>query len=132
MSRRTATAAQLPSPETLTIPIAIPMSALTVVAAPPAYLSQHTVQAHTGIHPRAYLEAIRAPGFPLAVSALGKLRLVDCGAFVAWLRARGAEAPAADADDITGDVEALLGSLGRTLTTTGRRALAKAGKKGGR
>jgi hypothetical protein len=128
MSRRPATAAQLPSPETLTIPIAIPMSALTVVAAPPAYLSQHTVQAHTGIHPRAYLEAIRAPGFPLAVSALGKLRLVDCGAFVAWLRARGAEAPAADADDITGDVEALLG----TLTTTGRRALAKAGKKGGR
>jgi len=38
---------------------------------------------------RPYLEAVRDPGFPLAVTRLGKLRIVNRAAFVAWLE-RGA------------------------------------------
>jgi hypothetical protein len=78
----------------VTTTITLPASALTVIAAPPALISQLNVESVCGIGPRVFLEAIRAPGFPLAVSPLGKLRLVVCADFVAWLIARGSAPPA--------------------------------------
>jgi len=61
--------------------------------APPELLSQRNVEAVTGIPARVYLEEIRAPGFPLAVIKLGKLRLVERASFVAWLRERAEQEP---------------------------------------
>ncbi|AGP40268.1 hypothetical protein [Sorangium cellulosum] len=54
-------------------------------------LSQKNVEAVTGIPARVFLDTIRAPGFPLPVTKLGKLRLVPREAFVAYLRARNEE-----------------------------------------
>lgn len=56
-----------------------------MTAAPPEMLSQKNVEAVTGIPARVYLEEVRAPHFPLPVVKLGKLRLVNRAAFVAYL-----------------------------------------------
>lgn len=106
-----------------TTTIAIPASALTVIAAPPAMLSQNTVESFTGIGSRVFLETIRAPGFPLPVSSLGKLRLVVCADFVAWLRGRASTAPSRAADANDGDSDrALLDELGLEVAPVARRA----------
>ena len=71
----------------IVVPLALPRSALTIVAPPPEFLSQRNVEAVTGVPKRQYLEAL--PAFRRAggvVSSLGKLRLVDRAAFAAWLR----------------------------------------------
>ncbi len=67
--------------------LAIPSDAIRVVAAPPDTLTQHNVEAVTGLPPRIYLEVIRTPTFPLRVAKLGKLRIVNRAAFVQWLEA---------------------------------------------
>ena len=69
--------------------LAIPSDAIRVIAAPPDTISQKNVEAATGVPPRAYLEAVRDPEFPLSVTRLGKLRIVNRAAFVEWLE-RGA------------------------------------------
>src|SRR4051812_33884799 len=69
--------------------LAIRNEAIRVVAAPPDTISQRNVEVATGVPPRAYLEAVRDPGFPLAVTRLGKLRIVNRAAFITWLE-RGA------------------------------------------
>ena len=68
--------------------LTIPEHAVRVIAAPPETLTQRNVEAVTGLSPRAYLEVIREPTFPLRVSQLGKLRIVNRAAFVAWLESR--------------------------------------------
>jgi hypothetical protein len=77
---------------TATVAIPIPVETITVVAPPPELVSQLNVAAVCGIPVRTYLETIRRPGFPLPVTKLGALRLVDRAAFVAWLR-EGAALP---------------------------------------
>jgi hypothetical protein len=91
----------------LTTTFSIPLDGLTIIAPQPELLSQRNVEAVTGIEARAYLEAIRAPHFPLKVAKLGKLRLVDRAAFVAWVRAK----EDADGSDETG-ADAVLAEVG--------------------
>jgi hypothetical protein len=69
----------------VTAMLAIPNEAIRVTAAPPETISQRNVEASTGVPSRAYLEAVRDPGFPLAVTRLGKLRIVNRAAFIVWL-----------------------------------------------
>ncbi|WP_437665491.1 hypothetical protein [Sorangium sp. So ce1182] len=94
--------------------LAIPLDGLTITAPPPEMLSQRNVEAVTGIPARVFLDTIRAPGFPLPVTKLGKLRLVERGAFVAHLRALASEPELrrdADADERT-RVAAVLAAAG--------------------
>ncbi|WP_234022767.1 hypothetical protein [Sorangium cellulosum] len=101
--------------------------ALTITAPQPEMLSQKNVESVTGIPARVFLDTIRAPGFPLPVTKLGKLRLVQREAFVVFLRAlardpaprraaadpapRQAAAEAAAEDERTG-VAAVLAAVG--------------------
>lgn len=81
--------------DAVVVPIAIPRELLTITAAPPAFISQKTSLAVVGITARTFLEMIRAPGFPLAVTPVGKHRLVVTADFVAHLKTLGATAPPA-------------------------------------
>ena len=69
--------------------LAIPSDAIRVIAAPPDTISQKNVEIATGVPARVYLESVRDPEFTLAVTRLGKLRIVNRVAFVEWLE-RGA------------------------------------------
>ncbi len=108
-------ATKLPSGKaSATLTIQIDPSAVTFTAAPPELVSQRTVLHAVGIPPRVFLELVRAPGFPLDVVRVGKLRLVDRAAFVAWLRARAAapvDAPANDADHGEDDQDAAVDAV---------------------
>jgi hypothetical protein len=86
-----------PATATATATLAIPLDGLTITAPQPEMLSQKNVEAVTGIPARVFLDTIRAPGFPLPVTKLGKLRLVQREAFVSHLQAL-ATAPAARRD----------------------------------
>jgi len=107
---------------TVTATLAIPRDAIRVIAPPPDTISQRNVEAATGIPARVYLDSIRAPGFPLRVTRLGKLRIVNRAAFVAWLDqgafgAAGIELPPngtdeAGEDDPSGSVEHVLDKIG--------------------
>lgn len=77
------------STTTIMATLAIPPNALRITAPPPDTISQRNVEAMTGIPPRVFLEVVRAPGFPLSVTRLGKLRIVNRIAFVDWVE-RGA------------------------------------------
>ena len=70
---------------TITATLAIPPNALRFTAPPPETISQRNVEAVTGIPSRIYLGVVRAPEFPLPVTRLGKLRIVNRSAFVAWI-----------------------------------------------
>ncbi|WP_104977819.1 hypothetical protein [Sorangium cellulosum] len=84
---------------TATATLAIPLDGLTITAPQPEMLSQKNVEAVTGIPARIFLDTIRAPGFPLPVAKLGKLRLVQREAFVAYLQALATQpAPRRDAE----------------------------------
>ncbi|AGP39441.1 hypothetical protein [Sorangium cellulosum] len=72
---------------TATATLAIPLDGLTITAPQPEMLSQKNVESVTGIPARVFLDTIRAPGFPLPVTKLGKLRLVQREVFVAYLQA---------------------------------------------
>jgi hypothetical protein len=89
----------------ITATLAIPRDVLRVIAPPPETLSQRNVEAVTGIPSRVFLEAVRAPGFPLPVARLGKLRIVGRAAFVAWLQ-QGAIKPEAAAPSAAEDAPA--------------------------
>jgi hypothetical protein len=71
------------------VTVAIPRSALTVVASPPVQVTQHNVEETLGLPRRTFLvlarEYARAGG---VVLALGKLRAVSTEAFCEWLRRR--------------------------------------------
>jgi hypothetical protein len=79
---------------------------ITVTAAPPDVISQKTILQVTGIPPRAFLQIVRAPGFPVEVMRVGKLRLVERVPFLAWLRSqKGSDASALAANDAPAAVE---------------------------
>ncbi|WP_234022778.1 hypothetical protein [Sorangium cellulosum] len=59
------------SSATATATLAIPLDGLTITAPQPEMLSQKNVESVTGIPARVFLDAIRAPGFPLPVAKLG-------------------------------------------------------------
>ena len=115
------------STTTIMATLAIPPNALRITAPPPDTISQRNVEAMTGIPPRVFLEVVRAPGFPLPVTRLGKLRIVNRIAFVEWVE-RGAgrvslgSVPDADPpSEISGESAAeILGAVG--LTRAGRAA----------
>lgn len=69
--------------------IPVPREALTMIAAPPDTLSQMNVEQATGVPARTFLEMIRRPGFPVRVTKLGRLRVVDRLAFVGHVRGLG-------------------------------------------
>jgi len=97
--------------------IALPVDGLTVIAPLPETLTQRNVEAVTGLSPADYLRAVKDPAFPLPVRRVGRLRVVDRVAFVAWLRSEERRAPqpiapaaaptpvpANDAPDLVGEV----------------------------
>jgi len=107
------------TPATMTVTVALDPEGLTVTAAPPETLSQLNVEHVTGVPVRAFLEAIRAPGFPLDVAKLGKLRIVHRAEFVRWLLAQTAKdlhapdhGPANDAAPADPTVDEVLAELG--------------------
>ena len=65
----------------------LPTEGLVVQAAPPELVSQANCEAALGLPRAAFLELLREPGAPTTIR-VGKLRLVDRVAFVAWLKAR--------------------------------------------
>ena len=127
----------LPQPTTATATLAIPLEGLTLTAPQPEMLSQKNVEAVTGIPARVFLDTIRAPGFPLPVTKLGKLRLVEREAFVAYLRALAGEPISrrtAEADERT-RVAAVLATAGLepvASTRTGRASVPPEGARRGR
>ena len=84
-------------------PLANPSDAIRVIAAPPDTISQKNVEAATGVSVRVYLESIRDPSFPLPVTRLGKLRIVNRLAFIAWLEKGAFSDVRKDALDATDD-----------------------------
>lgn len=98
----------------------IPMGAITWTAPLPVTLTQKNVEQTTGIPAARFLAIVRRPGFPVPVTELGKLRLVDRVAFVAWLKEQaGADkVPANDAAPPVDPVDALAAAVGlRTVPT---------------
>lgn len=112
---------------TITATLAIPRDVIRVVAPPPETLSQRNVEAVTGIPARVFLEAVRAPSFPLPVTRLGKLRIVGRAAFVAWLQegAKGHAVTQHDAAPVD-EPEELPEEAGDILAAVGLRARAPA------
>lgn len=96
--------------------VELPISAIAVTAPAPDLLSQKNVTAFTGIVPRVYLALIRSQGFPLPVTKLGKLRLVNRVAFVAYLESLasgpGLSVRPATADDDDALVDRILADVG--------------------
>ncbi len=84
--------------------LAIPSDAIRVTAAPPDTISQKNVEAATGVSARVYLESIRDPSFPLPVTRLGKLRIVNRAAFIAWLE-KGAFSDVRQIDAVEEEVD---------------------------
>ncbi len=107
--------------------LAIPSDSIRVIAAPPDTISQKNVEAATGVPARVYLESVREPEFPLSVTRLGKLRIVNRAAFVEWLE-RGAFGGkpiepfnGADAEDERNGTTKLLEQIGLRERQTNRR-----------
>jgi hypothetical protein len=109
--------------ENATVTLSIPTDTITVVAPLPELLSQRNVEATTGVTPATFLGLLRAPGFPLSVTRLGKTRLVDRAAFVSWLRS-GAALPTVEAPKPANEVgraAAMAKRIGVTLQKTRTR-----------
>lgn len=83
------------------ISFALPSGAIQLVNPPrPAFVSQKTSLAILGIPPDRFLLMVRAPGFPLRVTSVGKLRMVETEPVIAYLRELGQYHPEIDADEI--------------------------------
>ncbi|XXZ55353.1 hypothetical protein WME74_37455 [Sorangium sp. So ce341] len=119
---------------TATATLAIPLDGLTIWAPQPEMLSQKNVESVTGIPARVFLDTIRAPGFPVPVAKLGKLRLVRREAFVAYLQALGSDrAPRrAPAEHERTGVAAVLAAAGLEPVRQPRAGRASASSEGTR
>lgn len=104
--------AQSRGPARVITTIELPAEALTVIAAPPDLISQRNVEAVTGIPARVYLDELRAPGFPVAVIKVGKLRLVEREAFLSYLRTRACRPPRSPGEAAPDGVAAVLAEIG--------------------
>jgi hypothetical protein len=119
---------------TATATLAIPLDGLTITAPQLEMLSQKNVESVTGIPARVFLDAIRVPGFPLPVTRLGKLRLVNREAFVAYLQTMASDPAshrAAEQDERT-RVAAVLAAAGLEPVRRARTGLAGAPADGAR
>jgi len=118
--------------------LAIPEHAVRMISALPETITQRNIEAVTGLPARTFLELIRAPGFPLRVRHIGKLRVVNRAAFVQWLEEGEpkrdlAEALVAEANEEVptsknveqGGTNALLASVGLRERAPKRRARRK-------
>lgn len=94
------------STATITTVVHVPAESLTLTAPPPEMVSQRNVENVAGIPKRTYLDLLRAPGFPLPVTRVGKLRLVPRVEFVAYLRGLAQQGRAPD------ELDAFLSSAG--------------------
>jgi hypothetical protein len=127
----------LAQPATATATLAIPLDGLTLTAPQPEMLSRKNVESVTGIPARVFLDTIRGPGFPLPVTRLGKLRLVQREEFVAYLQALASDPVsrrATEADERT-RVAAVLASAGLEpvpCVRTGRASAPPEGASRGR
>ena len=112
---------------TLTLPLDV-LSNVTVIAPPAAMLSQLNIEREIGMPARTFLEMIRAPGFPVSVKCVGKLRLVHREDFVAYLDTLTAGPPSNtsrapnDARGNADEVEDLLREMGYERTAKPVRA----------
>lgn len=95
---------------TITTVVHVPAEALTLTAPPPEMISQKNSEAVAAIPARIFLEFVRAPGFPLPVTRIGKLRLVPRVEFVAYLRGLAQQGRAPD------EVDQFLASAGLVRT----------------
>lgn len=111
-------------PVVATITIPVPdLAGITWTAPLPETLTQNNVEAITGVPPPVYLKHTRSPAFPLKVGKVGKLRVVDRAAFVAWLMEQNdaiQRAPANDAVDAVDELAAAAGLLPSTRTVARR------------
>lgn len=106
--------------EMVELAIAVPRSML--VASAPLTITQRNAEVAIGLSPRGFLELL--PAFRSAggvVSAIGKVRLVDARAFVAWLASRAAAPKPANDAKPKGGVDALAAELGLVKTAGQRR-----------
>lgn len=85
---RTATTPPGERATTITATVAIPFEGLVVETAPPAFVCQYNVEAVVGVPAAAYLGLLRQPDCPLSVIRVKRLRLVDRGELVSWLKSR--------------------------------------------
>lgn len=120
----------------LMLPVDIPVSALTVVAAPPDLVTQANVEAVTGFSRGVYLADL-VPSYEAAggrVARVGKTRAVERVAFVAWLmghRAPAAE-PAAEVSEEVSEDDRFAAEFGLFPVKPGARVRpAAGGAKGG-
>lgn len=84
--------------------IDLPDNAITVVAAAPEWVSQHTVTEHLGPRQRQFLESLAA--FAASggeVLRLGRTRFVRPTEWIGWLRDRD-QRPAVDDGDLAGEL----------------------------
>ncbi len=80
------------------ISFALPPGAIQLVnPLRPAFVSQKTSLAILGIPPDRFLLMVRALGFPLRVTSVGKLRMVETEPVIAYLREIGQFHPETDA-----------------------------------
>lgn len=113
----------------VTTTLTLPPDALTVVAPHPEMISQINVEQVLGLPQRTYLELLREPACPVAVTPVGKLRLVDRNKFRGWLEARGkvrrtavaTERPREDDDLLAEEEQVRLGIKPAPRTPPGRR-----------
>lgn len=94
------------SDDLITIPIAVPRSSMTIIEAPPDFVSQRNSLKVIATEPRPFLAMLRRPDCPLAITRIGKLRLVPREDLVRWLRSLAS--PARDVDGVD-DVLASVG-----------------------
>ncbi len=102
----------------ITATLILPPGALAVVEPSPELLSQLNVERALGLPARAYLELLRSPGCTVHVIRVGKLRLVERTAFVAWLKQRAPLAIDAQHDDEDDETLAELGLASIPTTKT--------------
>jgi hypothetical protein len=96
----------------IAVTVHIPRELVTVVAAPPEWVTQRNVEAVAGMTRGVFLDLIRRPDAP-PVTRLGKLRMVERVVFCEWLRAL---ATAPQRNDEATDVDAVLAELGLERT----------------
>jgi hypothetical protein len=80
--------------QSIRLSLDVPASAFTVVAGPPEYISQRTVEHETGVPPRSYLEDLASGTYDGEVIKRGKLRITHRAEYVAFLRRRSEAARA--------------------------------------
>lgn len=77
------------SHDDVVVSLRLSRDALSVTAPPPAFVHQGNVEAVIGVPRKRYLRDLHAPGFPIDIIPMGKLRLVDREAYLAYLRSKG-------------------------------------------